>query len=286
MTLAVGFFDGVHLGHREILARADAALTFRTHPLSVLAPDRAPVLLSDAETRFDLIRSALVASCRPEVRMLDFTPALAAEQPEKFVKYLRSQWPDLDRVRCGTDWKFGAGGKGNADLLRASGIAVDVVDPVVLDGLRISSSRIRVALGKGDVADANAMLGREYSVAGVVSSGKGMGRSLGFPTLNLLCAFDGRLLPFGAYCVRAATPFGIGVANWGLAPTMGDAAWKEPVLEIHFPHVAADVSWPKCGEKFSISFVRFMRPELKFDSFESLRAQLSADVSACVRHIP
>ncbi len=181
MNLAVGFFDGVHLGHQRIIERADAVLTFTNHPATVYAPERAPSLLMTTEERI----RALAADGARRVEAREFTSALAAQQPSDFADSLRRDFPGLDTVFCGANWTFGAGGVGTPDFLRGMGFHVEVVPFESWRGERISSTRIRAALGEGDVAAAAAMLGRPYVASGRIVQGKGAGRKLGFPTLNV-----------------------------------------------------------------------------------------------------
>ena len=313
MKLAIGFFDGVHLGHRRILAGADAALTFRQHPLSVLAPDKAPPLLMTPDERLAAISAALkgfkgikglngfkglkgfkgikglkgdpetsspshLLTFPPLVRALDFTRELAAEPAEAFAARLRRDYPDLETILCGPNWRFGAGGAGDADFLRARGFAVEVVPLESLDGAPVSSTRIRAALQAGDVPAANAMLGRPFAVAGEVVSGKGEGRKLGFPTINVRPANPclARLLPFGVYV--ADTPWGRAVANWGQAPTMGEQAWTSPVLEIHIIRPLRPLTALEPLKPLTVSLLRFLRSERRFASIDELRKQIETDV--------
>jgi len=278
MNLAVGFFDGVHIGHSKILARADAALTFIEHPLSVLVPERAPALLMTSEERMEAIASALgtkASSGFDKVRALPFTRELAAELPEDFAARLRRDYPDLETIFCGPNWNFGAGGNGNAEFLRKCGFAVEEIPFEELGGEPVSSTRIRAALKDGDLPLANAMLGRHFAVCGEVVPGKGEGRRLGFPTLNTKphnpCL--AQLLPFGVYVVD--TEWGRAVANWGKAPTMGDQAWAEPLFEVHLIKPAQPVNPLK---QFKFSLVRYLRPERRFASVEELRRQISSDI--------
>lgn len=274
--VAVGFFDGVHLGHRAILAGADVALTFRRHPLEVLAPEKAPVLLMTVEERVAAIRACGVG----EVVVLDFTPELARLPAEAFARKLTdvglhgqdARSPMGVVVRCGDNWRFGAGGRGDAAFLRAQGLAVEVVPYAVYRNEAISSSRIRRALADGQVRDAAAMLGRPVVVRGTVESGKGLGRELGFPTLNVRP--DRRHnLRRGVYAVRLGDAKG--VANYGLAPTMGDRAWQELVLEVHlFGPFAAAVSTA------TVELVGFLRDECRFGSADELKRQIAADCAA------
>jgi len=267
MNIAVGFFDGVHLGHQRIIERADAVLTFTNHPATVYAPERAPSLLMTTEERI----CALAAGGTRRVEAREFTPALAAQQPFEFADSLRRGFPGVDTVFCGANWTFGAGGAGTPDLLRGMGFRVEVVPFESWRGERISSTRIRSALGEGDVAAAAAMLGRPYAASGRIVPGKGAGRKLGFPTLNVVPALGDLPLVHGVYAVD--TPLGRGVANWGVAPTMGDRAWKEPVLEVHLLSVPSE-PYPAA---LSVAFAAFVRPERTFATIEGLKAQIACD---------
>ena len=270
-VLAVGFFDGVHLGHQSILRGADAALTFRNHPLSVLAPDRAPALVMGFDERLAAIRACGVE----DVVALDFTPELANMEPSDFLRLVAERHP-FSSVRCGANWRFGRGGIGGADWLRAHGVPVDVAPFAMHAGERISSSRIRECLGRGEIGEANAMMGRVLKVAGRTFRGKGLGRSLGFPTVNASSDSPALgLLPRGVYLVETG---GVrALANYGVAPTAGDRAWAKPVLEVHFPDGGAPAADAAEDSPIEVSFLRFMRPERRFSSLDELRMQIAAD---------
>ncbi len=267
-VVAVGFFDGVHLGHRKILEGADAALTFKNHPSSVLSPESAKTLLMPFAEKDRLIRLCGVK----KVIALDFTPELASIPPERFVEFISP----FSKVRCGADWRFGKGAKGDAEFLRGRGFDVEIVPYAELDGERISSTRIREALSKGELSLSNQMLGRNWSVIGELVKGKGFGRELGYPTVNLKISNSVPELPAGVYEVVAS---GVkSIANFGYAPTMGDAAWKEKILEIHFKgDCPAEVKNFVDGSEYKVEFVRFIRPERKFATFEELKSQIAAD---------
>ena len=267
-SLAVGFFDGVHRGHQAILAGADRALTFRNHPLTVLAPERAPRLIMTPDDRLAAIRACGVK----EVIALDFTPELAALPPEAFAAQYLVAPTGRPHIRCGANWNFGNCGAGDAEWLRARGYAVTTVPYATHDGFPISSSRIRAALTAGDVPAANAMLGHPFRVHGEPQKGKGLGTKLGFPTVNLRLAGLDIDLPRGVYEVTVA---GVrGLANYGVAPTLGDRCWPTPVLEIHFPPCDA-ASVP--AAPFAVDFVRFIRRERTFDSVAELARQIARD---------
>jgi riboflavin kinase/FMN adenylyltransferase len=268
--LAVGFFDGVHRGHQAILAHAAAALTFRNHPLAVLAPADAPHLLMSCAERLAAIRACGVGG----VQALDFTAVLAATPPEEFVRtVLAPACPDRV-VLCGANWRFGRGGTGDAAFLRRSGFTVEVVPFASHAGGRISSTRIRAALESGAVSDAAAMLGRPWRVRGETGAGKGLGAAIGFPTLNVRLNDVQIALPRGVYAVDALGARAL--ANFGVAPTLGARAWPAPILEIHFPHgLPAGVGAPPAA--LDVDFLRFVRPERKFSSIEELKRQIARD---------
>lgn len=274
MKLAVGFFDGVHLGHQRILSGADAVLTFRNHPLSVLSPSRAPALLMDAAERVALLKTAGADAPRT-VRAFRFTRRFASMSPADFAAFLQSEFPGLECVHCGGNWRFGARGEGTPQVLRKLGFKVRVSLYAKCGGCAISSTRIRTALAEGDVALANAMLGRRFSVTGRIVRGKGMGRGLGFPTVNLELP-PTLNLKYGVYAVD--TPYGRGVANWGVAPTMGENAWPAPVMEVHLLDSEAHFCAKK--RRMTVELAGFIRPERKFRSVDSLCRRISADVKA------
>ena len=269
--LAVGFFDGVHLGHQAILKGAAAALTFRNHPLTVLAPEKAPRLIMSVEERVAAIRACGVR----DVEVLDFTPELAEMSAEEFAEFLnKRRGRRFPFVRCGANWRFGKGGAGDAAFLRERGFEVEVVPYAEYKGERVSSSRIRAALERGEIEDANAMLGRKFKVQGSRFKGKGLGGEIGYPTINLELSTLNLELPFGVYEVEVEGTKAI--ANYGLAPTMGDRAWNSPVLEIHILH-STPTPPTYTSDSTEVEFVRFIRPERKFDSVEDLQRQIAVD---------
>ena len=276
MNLAVGFFDGVHLGHRRILAQADAALTFINHPATVFAPSRVPPLLMPTETRLAAIKDALAKRLPlPDpVRALPFTRELAALPPDAFAARLRADYPELETLFCGPNWTYGADGAGTADTLRAAGFCVETVPFVVLAGAPVSSTRIRTALADGRLDETTALLGRPYAIVGTTFSGKGVGQTLGRPTVNLHPPAGLVQLPFGVYAVE--TPLGAGIANYGRAPTLGARAWTEPVLEVHLFDVHESFSPPA---RLAVSFMRFIRPEQTFPTLAALQDQIARDIA-------
>lgn len=238
--LAVGFFDGVHLGHRAILDGADAALTFLRHPAELLEPEAVPARLMTLEERIRAIGLPVL--------VLDFTPELAKMPAAEFAERYLAGYV----IRCGENWRFGYGAEGSPDWLRAHGYEVETVPLARYRGEPVSSTRIREAIAAGRLEDAAAMLGREVSVSGAVFAGKGEGAKLGYPTINLRP---------GVYEVEVGGEKGI--ANYGIAPTFGDRAWKEPVLEVHM--------------------LRYLREERRFASAEELRRQIDEDVKGIMK---
>ena len=233
-SIAVGFFDGVHLGHRAILEGAEAALTFVDHPLKVLAPEKAPMTLMTFEERVRLIDRPVIA--------LPFTKCLAEMSAAEFAdRYLKGY-----KVRCGENWRFGKSGEGNAEWLKRYGWEVEVVPYIMYEGAAISSTRIREALKAGKIEDAEAMLGRKVTVRGVEVRGKGEGRKLGFPTINL---------KLGVYAAEVNGERA--VVNYGYAPTFGERGWTEPMMEVHL--------------------LKYLREERRFDSSDALKKQIAAD---------
>ena len=279
MTVAIGFFDGVHLGHQAILAGADVALTFENHPLSFLAPERAPRLIMSWTEKAQAIMDLGVL-----VTAIDFDADVAGWSPERFLEMLKGYatcWSEYLkipaeplRIRCGANWRFGKGGAGDAALAQAHGIETTVVPYAEYKGGPISSTRIRKALEAGELEDAAAMLGRPFAVRGTVFAGKGLGRGLGYPTLNLRLDLNLHL-PLGVYAVRAG---GVrGVANFGLAPTMGERAWTEPVLEVHF------LEPPPAEPPSAVELRRYLRPERRFATLDELQAQIARDCAEARR---
>lgn len=277
--IAVGFFDGVHLGHRAILASSDVAVTFRVHPRQIISPDSQPPLILSPEERFRRIREAGARS----VEVIDFDEKFASMEPSAFVEFLSSvarkhSMSDSFEVRCGCDWRFGKGGAGGAQTLAKIGVNVTVVPFAEYEGKKISSTRIRSSIENGRMEEAAKMLGREFSVTGEVFHGKGEGSLLGFPTVNIrpLKSPSVRMVepPRGVYAVCVS---GVkAIANFGLAPTFADRAWTENVWEIHFLSDMPRTSFDE-GAKIEFSILKFIRPERAFSSTEELRLQIAAD---------
>jgi len=287
LQLAIGMFDGVHRGHRAVLASAvDAArkvggqaavLTFWPHP-SVFFRAEQPTRLLMTPMAKALVLGELGIDA---IITQSFTPEFAGLKAEEFLPYLRRCLPQLAGVHVGNNWRFGRGRRGDAALLQAEGkkLGLQVVTLPRLEeaGLPISSTRIRELLTAGEMAAANALLGRPYLAEGRVQPGKKLGRTLGFPTLNL--AWEPDLKPcYGVYVVQVAGEKSLrpmrGVANYGLRPTVEDAT--APRLEVH---VLGECPFGP-GDVVQVEWLHFLRPERKFSGVEELRAQIERDRSA------
>jgi len=283
-AVTVGTFDGVHLGHRDILRRLRTSaaeknlrpvvVTFRPHPLAVVNPSAAPMLLTPDDEQLE----ALQADGPVEVVVLDFTPELARHTAEDFVREILINRFHVHELVIGYDHGLGKGRQGDAASLQRLGAELGFevrVVPAALDavGAPISSSSIRTSIAHGDLERAKAALGRPYGFAGAVVAGEQRGRALGYPTINIGLSSPRKLLPpDGVYAVRARTArggFG-GMMNLGGRPTFGDL---ERTLEVHLFDVAGD--W--YGERVSVDFVRRLRDTIRFDGVDALVAQLGED---------
>lgn len=284
-TVTVGTFDGVHLAHRAVLdetvRRATAArqqsvlVTFEPHPLEVVRPERAPALLSTPIER----RAALAETGIGHVLVLRFDAAMAALPPERFVRELLMARTQMRELVIGYDHGLGRDRTGDVETLRrigeAEGFGVTVVPPVEVDGVRVSSSRIRQAITEGDLELAARLLGRPYRVSGPVVPGERRGRILGVPTINLEVPPRKLLPPDGVYAVRVEWRDGAagGMLNQGPKPTFGDG---RRTLEAHLFGVARDLY----GEWVRIEWVARLREVKRFGSPAELAEQLERDRSA------
>ncbi len=289
-VLTVGTFDGVHCGHRDLLdrlvRRARAArkpsvvVTFQPHPLEVVNPAAAPLLLNAGSEKLD----ALVDFGIDYVVVVPFTLELAALTPEQFVRSLLRDRYRMTELLIGYDHGLGRGRAGNVEFLTdlgaRDGFPVEVAPAVHgPDGLPISSSAIRRAVAYGDLARAAAALGTSYWFRGRVVPGSRRGRELGFPTMNLALPSVRKLLPpEGVYAVRARMANGSfgGMMNLGPRPTFGEAGLS---LEVHLFEVSGD--W--YGSEVRVEFVSRLRDTMKFASPAALAEQLGRDAAAARR---
>lgn len=287
LHLAIGMFDGVHLGHRAVIEAAvqsahrggglAAVLTFWPHPSALFRPENPTPLILDTATKTQLLLRLGVDT----VITQPFTRELAAIAAEEFLPWLKQRLPQLVAVYAGENFRFGHGRRGDVALLvgeaRKLGLGMFSAPRISFDGEPISSTRIRSQLAAGELESANALLGYTYFADGVVTPGKRLGRTIGFPTLNL--AWSSGLQPrFGVYAVRvsgAKSPASLpAVANYGLRPTVEQT--NAPRLETH---VLGACPFGE-GDQITVEWLHFLRPEMKFSGVEELRAQIARDVSA------
>jgi riboflavin kinase / FMN adenylyltransferase len=283
--LAIGVFDGVHLGHQAVINRAIAAahseggssvvLTFHPHPMRVLRPEKAPRLLTSTQHKTLLIEQLGVTA----LLLQEFSIEFSRTPPRDFVLQLLNYSKALKTICVGEGWSFGANRSGSVDLLRelaaAEGFGLEVVEPIVSDAQVISSTRIREAIERGELGQAAKLLGRAFTVLGTVTEGNRLGRQLGFPTANLR-THNEQFPPDGVYAVKAwhrNTEYG-GVVNIGVRPTL-EQARGERILEIHLFDFEQEIY----GEDIEASFLQYLRPEKKFDSLGNLREQIQRDAA-------
>jgi riboflavin kinase/FMN adenylyltransferase len=283
-VITVGTFDGVHRGHRDVIERLVARahllkipsvlVTFEPHPLQVVNPAAAPLLLTTHDEKQEVIAETGL----DYLAVVPFTAELAGYSAEHFVEGILRRCFRMRELLIGYDHGFGRQRAGNVDVLRTlgerDGFRVEVVEPVsTADGHSVSSTSIRRAVAGGDLDRAAASLGRLYSVSGRVVEGAQRGRTIGFPTVNLGAPPHRKLLPpEGVYAVRVQTPGGPlgGMMNLGPRPTFGDSATS---LEAHL----FDTNGNFYGSHIRIDFVARLRETRKFASAEHLMAQLRND---------
>jgi len=283
--LALGFFDGLHLGHRRVILGGEkphapaqtAVLTFRDHPLSVLHPEKHPLLLTGLPHKLRVLE-------RWQIGMtvaLPFDSNRSRQDPADFLQELTSAFPSLQTISVGPNWRFGRNRSGDVGLLARwctdRKILLDNPEPVLFAGERISSSRIRAAVMIGHLADSTAMLGRPFTLFGTVGKGAGRGTGLGFATANLQTE-DECLPPDGVYAGCAHLTEGKtfpAAINLGLQPTFGGPR-RQP--EAHLIGFHGDLS----GQALDLEFSKFLRPIQKFTSPQALAAQIAKDVSEVV----
>lgn len=286
VCLAVGVFDGVHLGHQRVIgqARDDArvtggtsvVLTFDPHPMRVLQPHKAPLLLTSTEHKLALIEKLGVDACL----LLAFDKPFSLTPPEQFIDTAVRQTNQLQEICVGTRFRFGHDRAGDVRLMEKLapkyGFVAKEIESVKLGEEIISSTAIRQHVLSGRLDRAAAMLGRPFSVLGTVEPGDHRGRELGFPTANLN-PHNEVLPPDGVYAVRVTIgdeQFG-GVVNIGLRPTFA-AAQPRRVLEVHILDFARELY----GQDIEVLFLAKLRDEQKFGSVEALKAQITADIHA------
>ncbi len=285
LHLAIGMFDGVHLGHRAVIDSAiqsarrsgglAGVLTFWPHPSALFNPQAPTRLIAGPDVRARLLAETGVDF----VITQPFTQQFAAVEAEWVLPYLKKKLPMLSTVYVGENWRFGKGRRGDIAMLVAEGkrqqVGVVSAQRINHNGEPISSTRIRACLESGAMEEANELLGYTYFADGVVAPGKKLGRTIGFPTLNI--PWEPALRPkFGVYAVRLKGQKSNGeflpaVANYGLRPTVERS--NQPRIEAH---VLVECPFGE-GDEVRVEWLKFIRPETKFSSISALTDQITSD---------
>ncbi|HKE74778.1 MAG TPA: bifunctional riboflavin kinase/FAD synthetase [Acidimicrobiales bacterium] len=291
-AVTIGAYDGVHLGHRAVIAEvrrraaerglATAVVTFDRHPASVVRPESAPRLLTDLDQKLELLAGTGVDYCL----VITFDEARSQESADDFVREVLAGCLAARMVVVGEDFHFGHGRSGNVKLLADMGVdlgfeveGLDLVDRAGVaadaEGDRVSSTRIRHALAAGELAEANALLGRPHEIRGVVAHGDERGRDLGFPTANVSVPGDILLPADGIYAgwfERADGSVHQAAISLGRRPTFYAEAHAS-LLEAHLLDFAGDLY----GERVKVRFVAHLRGEVRFASVDALIEQIGRD---------
>jgi riboflavin kinase / FMN adenylyltransferase len=265
--VAVGEFDGVHLGHREVIGGNDTVLTFEPHPLRVVRPEAAPKLLTSLEAKAELIAGLGVE----ELVVIPFDEGFAHQSPQEFVEHILVQRLHATHVSVGENFRFGHRAAGDPEMLEADGrFQTRVVPLVEVDGEIVSSSHIRGLVLSGEVALAARFLGAPFQLRGEVVQGDQRGRTLGFPTANLVP--DEALVCPGHGIYAARTPEACAAVSIGVRPTFGTG--RALLVEAYL------LDWDRdlYGQTLRLDFLERLRGERRFDSPEALVEQMRADV--------
>jgi riboflavin kinase / FMN adenylyltransferase len=287
--LAIGVFDGIHLGHQAVIqcalesARRESGkaivVTFHPHPVRLLRPEKAPRLLTSTQHKIRLVERFGADA----MLILNFTKEFAATPPTLFVEQLATFSNCLKTICVGEEWSFGANRAGSVDLLKELAgrfsYRLGSISPVVHENRVVSSTWIRAAVESGDLRTAAQLLGRPFTILGTVAPGKQLGRQLGFPTANLK-AHNEQFPPNGVYAARAwvhGATFG-GVVNIGVRPTIENEA-GERLLELHLFGFNEEIY----GRDVEVEFLSYLRPEKKFSGIAELRTQIEQDAAEARR---
>ncbi|HET9073390.1 MAG TPA: bifunctional riboflavin kinase/FAD synthetase [Solirubrobacteraceae bacterium] len=286
--VAVGEFDGVHLGHRRVIAGADTVLTFEPHPAVVVHPERAPKLITSLAVKAELIAGLGV----DELVVIPFDQGFAHQSPQEFIGHVLVETLGATHVAVGDNFRFGHNARGTTALLEQDGrFAVRVERLVEADGETISSTRIRGLVAAGEMEEAGRLLGAPFRVRGPVVGGDRRGRDLGFPTANLV-ADPALVLPaHGVYACRAtipdpdpgapdkATRTFMAATNVGVRPTFGGAG--APNVEAFLLDFSGDLY----GQTITVEFLHRLRGEQRYEGIEPLVAQMQRDVGETRRRL-
>lgn len=286
VCVAIGVFDGVHLGHQQVIRQTisdsqqheaiSVVVTFDCHPNSIVAPDRTPSLIYPLSKKLRVVESMGIDT----TLLIHFDKTFSQISAEEFIRGLAHNFKNIHSVCVGSNFTFGHKRQGNVELLKKLGqelkFAVHGLSAVALDGERVSSTRIRDAIRNGNLDAASQMLGRAYSLAGKIVEGDKVGRKLGFPTANLDVA--GLVLPpNGVYAAHAevAGQTHRAAVNIGARPTM-----QNSTPQLHIEAHLLDFSGDLYGQEMELTFVEKLRDEQKFPSPEALKQQIQKDIEA------
>jgi riboflavin kinase/FMN adenylyltransferase len=282
-ALTIGNFDGVHLGHQAMLARlkenarslglSACVLTFEPHPLELFAPQTAPTRLTSLREKLELLGTHGIE----RVHVSRFDRAYASRSPQEFIERILLAGLGMRWLLIGDDFRFGARRAGDFALLREAsrqlGFGLEAMPTVEFGGVRVSSSAVRTALAAGRLAEAEALLGRPYSISGRVVPGDRLGRTIGYPTANVQLRHNRPPLS-GIFAVRTVDGQGRvrnGAASLGSRPTVDDSG--RPKLEVHLFDFAGDLY----GQHLRVDFLHKIRDEQKFPDLETLKARIARD---------
>jgi riboflavin kinase/FMN adenylyltransferase len=278
--LAVGEFDGVHLGHREVIRGNDTVLTFEPHPRAVIAPESAPKLITSLDIKIDLIAGLGVE----ELVVIPFDGAFASQSAQEFIDHVLLERLGAQRVTVGENFRFGHQARGDTNLLRSQpAFDTRVVELVEVEGEIVSSSHIRGLIVAGDVDGANHFLGSPYQFRGEVMHGDKRGRTLGFPTANLVPPAELCYPGHGIYACRAAAElegrwqWWPAAVNVGVRPTF--VTGRGVLIEAYLIGFDGDLY----GRELRLTFLSRLRGEKRFDSTEALVDQMTRDVEQAQR---
>lgn len=291
-VLTVGTFDGVHLGHRKIINEMiyqsvenncrNLLITFDPHPQIVLSKDNSIKILTTLEQKLEYLNNLSVQN----VLVINFTKQFSQIDFKTFVEEYFVNRIGVHTVVVGSDHHFGKNREGNPDTLRELGKIFDFnvikVEPLILDGNKISSTRIRKALNEGNIELANKMLGKRYEIRGKVVKGNQRGATIGFPTANIEVGNKDMLIPpRGVYFVEVdvADKHYFGMMNIGFRPTFNNTS--ELIIEVHIFYFNENIY----DKPITVRFIDRLRDEKKFNSVDELKQQLQIDKQECFKRI-
>jgi riboflavin kinase/FMN adenylyltransferase len=267
--IALGEFDGVHLGHREVIQGSDTVVTFDPHPLRVLRPEAAPKLLTGLEPRAELIAELGVE----ELVVIPFDQHFAHQTPAEFIEHVLIERLAAMRVSVGENFRFGHGAAGDPAMLAADRrFETRIVPMVEMDGEIVSSSRIRALVQAGDLEHARRFLGRPFRLSGEVIQGEQRGRTLGFPTANIVPDEELVCPGHGVYVARAGDA--CAAVSIGVRPTFGTG--RAVLVEAYLLDRDVDLY----GTTMKLDFLRRLRGERRYETVEALVEQMHRDVEA------